>query len=313
MSGAGHSNIHRYLDEAFAGVAMTAELQDLKEEIRSNLLARVAELKVAGVPEGEAVATAVAELGDLGELIGQDTAGVAGDPASPAVVQAREYSRNRVKPRSGFVIGIVLLSVVALAALLLFVLVVGTSGGAATAVLAGFSLAVSAGAVVMWSLRQETSQNFPVPPRSALSYGAATAAAVVGLALCSLVGAAGTGVLAAGIFVVLGSVVGFIKLGISQTNRKKPWVRAVQRDFEGQDRFSQDPASAARFGIYTGVIWIVAFALFVVLSFTVGIAWSWLALLAALAATLVVLARMLFPANAHAAQKGNGAPNRPST
>lgn len=313
MSGAGHSNIHRYLDEAFAGVAMTAELQDLKEEIRSNLLARVAELKVAGVPEGEAVATAVAELGDLGELIGQDTAGVAGDPASPAVVQAREYSRNRVKPRSGFVIGIVLLSVVALAALLLFVLVVGTSGGAATAVLAGFSLAVSAGAVVMWSLRQETSQNFPVPPRSALSYGAATAAAVVGLALCSLVGAAGTGVLAAGIFVVLGSVVGFIKLGISQTNRKKPWVRAVQRDFEGQDRFSQDPASAARFGIYTGVIWIVGFALFVVLSFTVGIAWSWLALLAALAATLVVLARMLFPANAHAAQKGNGAPNRPST
>ncbi|PYI64882.1 hypothetical protein CVV68_20560 [Arthrobacter livingstonensis] len=313
MSGAGHSNIHRYLDEAFAGVAMTAELQDLKEEIRSNLLARVAELKVAGVPEGEAAATAVAELGDLGELIGQDTAGAAGDPASPAVVQAREYSRNRVKPRSGFVIGIVLLSVVALAALLLFVLVVGTSGGAATAVLAGFALAVSAGAVVTWSLRQETSQNFPVPPRRAISYGAATAAAVVGLALCSLVGAAGTGVMAAGIFVVLGSVVGFIKLGISQTNRKKPWVRAVQRDFLGQDRFSQDPASAARFGIYTGVIWIVGFALFVVLSFTVGIAWSWLALLAALAATLVVLARMLFPANAHPTQKGNGAPRRPST
>ena len=38
-------NIHRYLDEAFADVPHTPETADLKEEIRGNLQARVAELE----------------------------------------------------------------------------------------------------------------------------------------------------------------------------------------------------------------------------------------------------------------------------
>ena len=41
MNAIDNPNIHRYLDEAFAGIAMTPEIQDLKEEIRGNLAARV--------------------------------------------------------------------------------------------------------------------------------------------------------------------------------------------------------------------------------------------------------------------------------
>ena len=33
-------DLHRLLDEAFAGIEVTPEIQDLKEEIRGNLLAR---------------------------------------------------------------------------------------------------------------------------------------------------------------------------------------------------------------------------------------------------------------------------------
>jgi hypothetical protein len=60
------------------------------------------------------------------------------------------------------------------------------------------------------------------------------------------------------------------------------------------NRFDEDPATAARFGIYTAALWIVAFAAFIALSFTVGFAWSWLALLGGFALMMLILARMLF-------------------
>jgi ABC-type glycerol-3-phosphate transport system permease component len=296
MSSAENTNIHRYLDEAFAGHTMTPDLQDLKEEIRANLAARMAELQQEGATVPEAAETAIAELGDLTEIIDADPVQPATGPAS----QARAFVLNKVTPRSGFVIGVVLLSLAAVAALLWFVLVLGSGGSgssaAASAVLAGFVLWLATGAITAWSLRQETSQNYPVPLRRALGYGAAGAAAVAGLTLMAMATLAGMGLVVAGAFVLLGAVVGFIKLGISQTNRKKPWARAVQRDYQGMDRFSQDPVAAARFGIYTAVIWIVALAVFVLLSFTAGFAWSWLALLGGLVVFMIVLARMLFPA-----------------
>ena len=62
------------------------------------------------------------------------------------------------------------------------------------------------------------------------------------------------------------------------------------------DRFSKDPAAAARFGIYTVVIMVVSVAVFVILSLTVGFVWSWLALVAGFVVFFLVLARMLFPA-----------------
>ena len=38
-TGGGALEVHRVLDEALAGTAMTPERQDLKEEIRANLVA----------------------------------------------------------------------------------------------------------------------------------------------------------------------------------------------------------------------------------------------------------------------------------
>jgi uncharacterized membrane protein YkgB len=85
-----------------------------------------------------------------------------------------------------------------------------------------------------------------------------------------------------------------IALGVTQTNRLKPWVLTQNRQYELEDRFSKDPVAAARFGLYTVIIWIVAITLFVVLSILVGFAWSWLALVAGLVTFFLVLTRMLF-------------------
>jgi hypothetical protein len=95
---------------------------------------------------------------------------------------------------------------------------------------------------------------------------------------------------------VLGGVIAFIALGITQTNRTKPWALAQNRQYEIEDGFSQNPAAAARFGLYTVVIWVLAVAAFVVLSIVVGFVWSWLALVAGFVIFFLVLARMLFPA-----------------
>ena len=52
-------NIHRYLDEVFAGVVSMPESQDLREELRGNLTARVSELVAGGLDEQAAAKTAI--------------------------------------------------------------------------------------------------------------------------------------------------------------------------------------------------------------------------------------------------------------
>ena len=76
-------NIHRYLDDAFADVPGSPETADLKEELRGNLQARVAELQSRGTDAATAApSTAVAEL-DIPELI----AGLESEPGAEFLEQ----------------------------------------------------------------------------------------------------------------------------------------------------------------------------------------------------------------------------------
>ena len=60
------TTVHRLLDDAFAGVEPSPEVQDLKEEIRANLEARAAELQASGVAPDAAARRAFDELGEIG-------------------------------------------------------------------------------------------------------------------------------------------------------------------------------------------------------------------------------------------------------
>jgi MFS family permease len=290
------TDIHRLLDEAFAGVTMTPELQDLKEELRGNLPSRVAELQGKGMDASKAASTAVAEL-DIPVLI----AGIDGEPARVTTLggKAAEAARlHRVQPKPGFVIRatlfsiLIVLSGIALVAIAGHDLGSGFSGAYALAALFGVLIAV----LVNDSLRQETAQHFRMPQPRAIGYGLAGGALGGGIAagLLYLWHLDSIGLIATGIVLVLASVIAFIALGVTQTNRLKPWALAQNRQYEIEDRFTQDPVAAARFGIYTVIIWIVAIALFIVLSIMVGFVWSWLALVAGLVIFFLVLTRMLF-------------------
>ncbi|MEZ3159255.1 permease prefix domain 1-containing protein [Microbacterium sp. BWT-B31] len=287
-----NTHIHRLLDEAFAGVEMTPDAQDLKEEVRANLMARAAEIQASGRSSADAAREAIAELGDVRELLGE------ADAAAPTAPGWEALSRrHHVRLKPGFVVRavawslafVVAVTVAILGATGVLPLVVGPEIGL-------FGMASTAlGLLVGDSLSQETSTNYPMPDTRAASYAGATFLGAYGLAFGGLV-ALGALPIWAIVFAVLGvaaSVIVFSFLAATQTNRHKAWVRQAQTGMP-PNRFEREPEAAARFGIYTVVIWIVSFGAAVALGFTVGWWWAALALLGGVAVMMLVLARMLF-------------------
>ncbi|GGM59465.1 hypothetical protein GCM10011608_50740 [Micromonospora sonchi] len=282
-------DIHRLLDEAFAGVAMSPERQDLKEEIRANLVARVGELVDTGHSPTTAARQAITELGDLAPLLDAT-------PASGRDEASAEWARHRVRPAPGFLVRTALLAVLGVAGLVLLVLaatdIAVPSGWLPLAVAV---VAVAAGAGTADALRQETSISYPVPTARAAGYGLGVALGLAGLGAGWLhLTGAGLPWLLGGALAAVASVVFFTYLGGTQTNRHKPWVLRMAANHHLSDRFSEDPATAARFGLYTAAIWLVAIAAFVVLGLSAGWAWSWLPLLGGTVVMLLTLARMQF-------------------
>ncbi len=296
-------NVHRILDQAFAGVELTPEVQDLKEEIRANLVERIAELQVTGHAPDDAVRIAVDEVGDLRAVVAEVAAGATTPAAVSSVAGAwaaheRIVALHRVRPRPAFVVGAVVLSAMLATALTLVVLaaldVVAMSTG--SAVLKAVAGALVGGGLVTVSLLQETTSHYPMPLRRAAAWGAAALAGILALELGVLF-AGDTdrlGLLEAAILLAVAATAALVTLGVTQTNRTKGWVRDVATG--APDQFTQDPATAARFGLYTGVLWLAAFGGMVAVGLTAGWLWSWVPLLAALLVEMLLLARMLFPA-----------------
>ncbi len=290
-----NADIHRLLDEAFAGVEMTPDAQDLKEEVRANLVARTAELEAAGTSSSDAARQAITELGDVRVLLDAD------ETSAPNDSYTAMQLRHRVRPKTGFVVRVVVWS---LGFVVLFTLaVLGATGvlplpvGALIGLL-GFA-STGLGLVVGDSLSQETTTNHPMPQGRAGGYALATFLAMFGLGFGGLV-ALGQLPMWCIVFAALGviaSIILFAFLGASQTNRHKAWVRQAQHEAtQAPNRFEEEPETAARFGIYTAVIWLVTFGIIAVLIFTVGWWWAPLAFIGGFAAMMILLARMLFGA-----------------
>ena len=157
------------------------------------------------------------------------------------------------------------------------------------------------GWIVAASLVRETAKNYGMPRGRAISYGVAAALLVIGL----VAGVEGY-LMFMSFSVPLQTAVPLLVAGgawlaylvATQTNRRKPWVLEQERVYaQASNRFEEDPAAAARFGIYTAAIWVLAFVVFLVLGFTVGWGWSLLALVGGFVVMMLLLAQMLFGAD----------------
>ena len=308
-----NASIHRLLDEAFDGVTMTADLKDLKEELRGNLASRAAELEAKGADAPIAATTAFAELGDIRALIEGVNAegGADGEPRSAIQDAASAAVHNRVRPKPGFVVRAVLFSLLMAGGLA--VVTLGALGLVGWGVVGAVVVGSATGALVTDSLRQETSQHFPSPARRAIGWGLASGLFAAGLGLGGLLFARFELLpLVVAVALALVGLIGFVWLGVTQTNRLKPWALDQQRAYVAEDRFSQDPAAAARFGIFTVIIWTIAITLFIVLSIAIGFTWSWLAIVGGFVVFFLVLAKMLFPANGNANSPAGSPANSPA-
>lgn len=288
-----NTTIDNRLDEVFCEYPSSPQLSDLKAELRADLTAQVREAVQQGAAADEAARTVLTRFGDLNAVVAE----VAND-STPH--EAAAHQLDRVRPGVGFILRTVALSLVVLASAV--VVATGAIGvfalpSAVLFVVLAVGVAIPAGVITADSLRQETTQHYPMPRRRALAYAMA---AVVGVAGVGLVGIGFTdpGMLiplaVTGGVLLVTSIAGLIILGVTQTNRAKAWVHELHREHYGQDRFSQDPMAAARFGIYTVVIWTVAIAAFIVLTIKLSIVVSWLALVAGFVVFMLVLATMLF-------------------
>ncbi len=181
------TDIHRLLDEAFVGVEMTPEMQDLKEEIRDNLLFRVAELEASGVEPSDAARRAVAELGDIRALVDGGA-----DAPAPVHVESR-VGRRPAQPRCGRspASSCAPCCCRSSSAAALVLLVLGLVGvlSIGTGVLVGLAavFGLTLGVVTADALRQETSSNHPLPTGRAVAFGASTGVLLAGLAFTAVV------------------------------------------------------------------------------------------------------------------------------
>src|ERR1700712_2650101 len=170
--------IHRYLDRAFADVPRTPETADLKEEIRGNLQARVAELEANGAKPDAAATTAIKELGDIHALVES----MGDEPASgPGETAAKLIALNRVRMSPAYILRTVFLSLL-LAGGVTIVAIGSILGGLGLApawivyalpvesVLSGLFL----GVIVADALGRETSHHYPTAQGRALGFGLAS-------------------------------------------------------------------------------------------------------------------------------------------
>lgn len=313
--------IHRLLDEAFAGVPSTPATHDLKEELRANLVARVEELEASGVAPAEAARRAFDEVGDFQTFLDDAVDDLAG-----ADSPFDEWARHRVRWKAGFVVRAAILPILSAASLALaFLTGAGVvPGGAAAAGALMTAFAILLGFVCADSLHQETATHYPMPRRRAIGYGLGLAVLLAGvgsIALC-WVGPwpMWAWLVEGGVLTVAG--IGILSgLGATQTNRQKPWARDLEQlwgkavnpvsgavdasmaraglgggsaPVRAGTRFERDPNAAARFGIYTMLLWVVATVAAVLLGVFVGWWWSALPWIGAFVAMMLLLTRMLF-------------------
>ncbi|WP_052297677.1 hypothetical protein [Leadbettera azotonutricia] len=148
-----------------------------------------------------------------------------------------------------------------------------------------FFITISVTGFTFLGVTQETSSHYPMSKKRALWYAGAAGSER------GLIGA--LGVLIA---FVLPSAGIFTFLVLSEKDRSKEWVKRQREEMiKTQSKIWNDPVTAARFGMISGAIWIMAAGIFILLGFLIGFKFSWLVFIFATAIQLLVQAVMVKP------------------
>jgi hypothetical protein len=282
------------------------ELRDFKEEILSNLEARIASLAAKGLDEKAAFERAAGELGDISALADQISLKKKQEVLQDAYLGIRKYlkpGRVALYVLSGafVLLGVVIALVVYLtgkeqSALEAFWEPNKRIVGALGVLVAFIPLAVAA--FTCLGLTQETASRYPHSPKRGAWYGLAAYVLSFGIILSPLsYFTAGRGLMEAAAVLIPFFIPGLsllIFLVLTEKDTRKPWVRACEEKEARANREKlRDPVTTARFGAISAALWTFALGFFFLLGFLAGFQFSWLVFIFATAVQLTIHGLMM--------------------
>jgi uncharacterized membrane protein YidH (DUF202 family) len=315
-------NTKDYIKTLFADYEETAPLKDFMEELQSNLDERIASLVKRGMNEGDAFGKATRELGDISALAEELSLKRRQEVFEDAYLGIRKYM---TAPRaaayllfSAVLIFGIIFSVVSNLAVADSIITEGIPPaqikierpGATFGVLLAFLTASIAGLTFL-GVSQETAARYPLSKKRSLWYTLAAALMVFGATLFPLIyfttqAVAESGIdrhvtvntpligaLTAAAFFFVPGLALLIFLCLTEKDCLKPWVvRNMKESIRQSMEMWNNPATAERFGLLSGALWIFALGLFFVLGFFAGFKTAWLVFVFATAAQLLIQAFM---------------------
>lgn len=283
-----NNEVEHYVDGLFRGYENTSPLQEFKEEIMSNLYERIADLEQNGFNYEDAFTKAVSELGDITSIADDLSRQKRNEVINQMYVHRKtdvglKHAIGYVIAGSVFVFGIV----VALMAYF-------STGVVSTGISSIMPFLVMSGSgFTFLGLTQETASNYAMNWKRAFIY-----AIVVGVILFGLATSAMLYFMEyTGMNAVLGTLIPFVLPGIgvlvllllTERNRHKPWViEARTLAIERNAKVYNDPHRAEQRGLLSGALWVVTFALFLLIGFTVGWKYAIIVILFAVAAEILI-------------------------
>jgi hypothetical protein len=295
-----------FVNRLFSEYEESPALRDFKEELLSNLEARIASLRAKGLDEGGAFEKATGELGDISALADQISLKKKQEVLQDAYLGMRRYLRpGRV---AGYVLSgawLVLGLVVALV-----VYLTGEEPSAQEAfwepykramqffgVLAAF-IPPSAAVFTFLGSTQETGSRNPLSVKRGAWYALAAAVLSFGVILSPLTYFATD----QGLMEAVATLIPFVIPGLgvlvflilTERDTRKPWVRdQYEKEVRANMELFKDPVTAARFGMISGALWIFALGFFLLVGFLAGFQFSWLVFVFAVALQLAIQGLMM--------------------
>jgi hypothetical protein len=295
-----------YVDSLFSGYEETGALADFKEELASNMADKVASLVKKGMDEESAFTKAASELGDISALADEISLRKKQEVLGEAYMNVRRYMTPRRV--AAYVISGAALVFGMVSAAIAFLGESGSDFGVPSldglienshrfTVLFGVLLPfvpVSAAGFTWLGLTQELPALYPMSRKRALWYALGVCLLTAGIILVPLTyfstgsGYSLVGALGILIPLVIPAAGLLVFLALTEKDRKKPWTKLTA----GACLF-HDLKTEARFGMFSGAIWMGAAALFVLFGFIAGFRYSWITFLFAVPVQLCVQGLML--------------------
>ena len=284
-----------YVDRLFADYEDTPEIKDFKEEISANLKERIKELASKGLDEEKAFDTATAELGDITAIADDIGKKKRQEAIGQMYMGAKVPITKRTAAGMAAATALLLLAV-GIALIALF----GVQDRVwQTFLFSAPLLSLACSAYAYFGLTQETRAHYAMKSGRALGYGFVCLAGLSGASFAAVMLIFSNFSVSAALGIMMGlmlpAICALVFLLATEKKRQKPWLKAMMEHYEkkiGLDLENSinkhytgivNPIKAARFGIASGGLWIIAIALFFSLLLAIGWPYAWLVFIFALA------------------------------